>query len=315
MARDKTYVNAICRSRESTLLGGDKLSRLLDSDYADCLRLLGEWGYQVAGEDYRTAISTEREKLVQFVKDFAPTDEILCWVLDSYDFFNAEVSTRNAHLEGIELPYLPEGKVKVEEIRKAVAGDKSDTPDYLAKPIKEAVGLYQEDKATGAKISTLFADAYYGHLLSYVRTRVLKRLIQAEIDGKNLSVAIRSGEEEPLFLEGGTLGKEDLRFITKADRAKVERKFAYDPLGGLIRKALAAKEGKEQLVAFEKEAGSFGLRSLESKRYESEGILPFVLYFLYKSAEIDNVRVVMAGKRSGADRDNIKARLKIGYGF
>lgn len=314
MARDKTYVNAICRSREAALIGSDKMSRLLDSDLADCLRLLGEWGWQVDEEDYRATVACERKRLVDFVRDFAPTEEVERWVMAGYDFFNAEIAVRASFLEGLEGAYLPEGDVKIEELAKAVAGEKCDVPAPIKEVIAKGMEAYREDKATGAKTSTLFANAYYAYLLSFVRTRVLKRLIQAEIDGKNLSVAIRT-EGEPLLLEGGTLTKEDLRWIMVADRSKVERKYAYAPLGDLIRKALAAKEGKEALVAFEKDASSWGLKSLESKRYESEGILPFVLYYLYKSAEIDNVRVLLAGKRAGADRDNIKARFKVGYGF
>ena len=312
MARDKTYVNAICRSREAALIGQDKMSRLLDSDYADCVRLLGEWGWQTEGE--HPLVEAERRKLVDFVKDFAPTDEVLLWVLAGYDFFNAEVAVRNAFLQGLDEAFLPEGAVKVEEILKAVAGDKNDCPAYLAEVIAQAAEIYREDKATGAKVSTLFLNAYYAYLLANVRTKRLKALIQAEIDGKNLSVAIRS-LEDPLFLQGGTLTKEDLRYIMVADRSKVERKYAYAPLGDLVRKALAAKEGKDALVAFEKDAGSFGLKSLESVRYDNEGILPFVLYYLYKAAEIDNVRILLAGKRAGAARDSIKARLRISYGF
>ena len=70
---------------------------------------------------------------------------------------------------------------------------------------------------------------------------------------------------------------------------------------------------KTPFINFERSADGFALGELKKKKYDTEGATPFMLYCLYKRAEIKNVRIIMTGKRAKAQADEIKRRLRVGY--
>ena len=85
-------------------------------------------------------------------------------------------------------------------------------------------------------------------------------------------------------------------------------------LSAAVAAAVEAKEQRLPLIAYENAVDSAFLRSLYPHRYDSEGVAPFLLYFGYRTNDIANVRIVLAAKLAGADKDSIKTRLRVSYG-
>ena len=144
----------------------------------------------------------------------------------------------------------------------------------------------------------------------------LKTFIKNEIDAANISTAFRSKTKETaekLFIGGGNLKKEDILFIFSSDNDKIDKKFAFTPYKEMISVALFERAEKTPFINFERSADGFALGELKKKKYDTEGATPFMLYCLYKRAEIKNVRIIMTGKRAKAQADEIKRRLRVGY--
>lgn len=77
--------------------------------------------------------------------------------------------------------------------------------------------------------------------------------------------------------------------------------------------AIKERSASLPLIGFEAKAEGFALGELKKKKYETEGATPFLLYYLYKSAEITNVRMILGGKRAKCSAEEIKRRLRTGY--
>lgn len=320
MSVDKTFVNAMCISRQKNLLGKDKLARLLEcADFDETIRMLGEYGFgegDAVSADYEHLLLSEQTKLYDFVRSYAPTDAIGAFLLAPKDFYNAEYLLRAAHVTLPELP-LVAGTVSVDRVKKGIAGAYNLLPTWLVEPVKEAEALFERGTATGVAVSTVFTRAMYAYLLSVCKGRRVRGYVQWQIDAKNVSIALRSAnraEIESMYIEGGKVSLDSLVLLGKGERTAIDRRFAGTDYTEVVRLALDAKERKLPLVAYENAVDSAFLRSLYPERYSCEGDAPFLLYFGYKANDIANVRLILAGKLAGADKENIKARLRVSYG-
>ena len=141
--------------------------------------------------------------------------------------------------------------------------------------------------------------------------------MQWQIDAKNVSIALRSAtraEIESMYIEGGKLSLDSLVLLQKGERTAIDRRFTGTEYADVVRLALEAREHGLPLVAYENAVDSAFLRSLYAERYSCEGDAPFLLYYGYKTNDIQNVRIILAGKLACADKDKIKARLRVCYG-
>ena len=317
---DKTFVNAMCISRQKYLLGKDKLARLLEAqDFEEAFRMLGEFGFgegDVAPEAYEQLLYGELGQLYAFARAYAPTEAIKAFCLAPRDFYNAEYLLRQAY---VNLPTVPmqEGTVPIERVKKGVAGAYNQLPAYLVAPIKEAQASFDRGDATGVGVSTIFNRALYAYLLSVCKDRRTKGYVQWQIDTKNISIALRAdtrAELESMWIEGGKLSVDTLLLLQKGERTAVDRRFLQTDYTEVVRAAVDAKEKRLPLVKYENAVDSAFLRTLLPQRYSSEGVAPFLLYFGYKTNDIANVRVILAGKLAGADKESIKERLRVSYG-
>lgn len=319
--KDMTFSNGIIKSLEKDLLTPSALMRIIDEpDYKTAVSALKEQGFgkgvSAEGDEERLFIA-ETLALDDFAREFSPSGEYSEFCLSTIDFYNAE-------------SYLRSEYIKIYEYAPVRTGLIADIPSFLNQEAKkkgkcaneELVSAYEEGKklfesgkTTGAEISSVFLNARYKRLLKKCGGD-LKKYLKNEIDCKNVSTALRAKTEddvEKLFLNGGNLKKEDVLFIFSADGEKIEKKFAFTPLSELLGVAIKEKSASLPLIGFETKAEGFALGELKKKKYETEGATPFLLYYLYKSAEITNVRIILGGKRAKCSAEEIKRRIETGY--
>ena len=320
MSVDKTFVNAMCISRQKYLLGKEKINRLLDAaSFEEAFRMLGEFGFgesDVAPLDSERLLFSETVALSSFVATYAPTDEVKAFCLAPRDYLNAEYLLRRQRV-GLPDVQLAHGLIPLDRLQKGIDGAYNLLPSSLAAAVKEASALFDRGAATGVAVSTLFTRAMYAYLLTTCRSRRVKGYVQWQIDAKNLSIALRSAtrqELESMWIEGGKVSFDSLLLLQKGDRSALDRRFYGTDYSEVVRLALDARQNGRPLVAYENAVDSAFLRSLLPERYSVEGLAPFLLYFGYKTNDVFNVRVVLAGKLAGADKDTIKARLRVSYG-
>ncbi len=320
--KDVGFIGALCKSKERLLIGEEKFARMIDTDTAeDAFRMLRESGFGGDAEasgarDFEKLIAAETESFNRFLREYAPGENYAEALLLANDFHNADCLVRIAHGYGGEGMLKEDGYYSVAEIRKATEGSRAELPEELLTAIRSANKLFDDGEAGGAKLTTLFLNAYYARMAAICPDKLVKKAIAAEIDAKNIAVAMRSADAKTakeMRLAGGTLTDGDFATLTGGDLRRIRSAFLYSPLRELVDAALDEKEKNAPLIGFERLAEGAFLKTLKQRRYETEGAVPYLLYAYYKRNELINVRVVMAGKLCGAEKERIRGRLREGY--
>ena len=320
-SKDLVFVNGIVKSREKTLIPYDKFVQMADSSTADeAMKILSEYGFGESGfsaDEYDKLAESERRKFGEFLAEYCPYPSFYADIVAKDDFFNAECAVRQKYLGTPDDIFSSDGAFGISALKAALGGGKTDVPEYLVAPMREAEKLFEDGKATGAAVGTIFLRAYYGYMLKTVKSRDWREIIICEIDAKNLSVALRSSDKNAAaatYIGGGRVTRSVLDLLVAREDRKAFDKLARTPYYDLVKLGASERAAGEPLVEFEREAENFAMKKLKEKRFESEGITPLLLYSYYKINEIKNVRLVMAMKVCGADKDSIKRRLRDCYG-
>ena len=320
--KDIVFINGLVKSREKYLIGEDKFARMAEaSSYGEAFKTLCEYNFggeaaaDCSAEDYEKLCDAEWENFTAFLKEYAPSEAFLKNLTARNDFFNAECAVRQKNVGASDDAFMPEGLYSVASLKSAAAG-KINVPAHLSTPMNEAQELFDKNEATGANISTLFLRAYYAYMLKNVKNRDWKQFVIYEIDAKNISTALRCGnyeKAEGLFIDGGKLSKKTLSLICDGNEKKALDTTVQTPYFDLIKLGFAEKKKGLSLSKFEMEVNNFAMKLLKRKRFETDGIVPMLLYANYKINEIKNVRLVMSLKLCGVDKDIIKGRLLACY--
>lgn len=311
-----TFVNALVFSGHKRLLTKEQIvsvATCADEDAA--LRLLAEYGWtsEIAAPD--NALRRKEESLVAWVKEYAPASWVRSYCLLPYDMRNAEWAVRSRYL-GIAPKYGVEGDVAIAEMEKAAAGEKADIPLSIAQAIEKARALYESGEATGSAVYTVCANVLYTTLRRTVKG-VCKQAVTLEIDGKNMAVALRSHtptEAEAQWLDNGDLSKADLSVVAGGDREAAARRLKYTLYADWLRLAWQDMDEGRPTVLLEQAVNSEIVKRLKEKRYETEGLTPWLLYWHYCQSELANVRLALAAAAVGADKAEVEKRLRVGYG-
>lgn len=316
---DIGYYNGLVASAYKTLIPRDKMLRLVELDPDEILRTLKEYGYtgdEQSPKEYQALIEREKQKLLRFVADGEFGSQADAFCLLKSDYHNAECILRERFSGDLGNVYGPIGKCSLEQLKSAVLDRNSDVTDGIKKSMKHGAELYASGRASGSAITTLFMRNYYAELLHYVKSPRLRKIIRFEIDAKNCSVALRSNTfavATSMILGGGTLTDDDLEVLYRRDEHEITLRFAYTPLYDYIRTAFEEKASGKPMLAFERAADDYALNVMDDVRYETSGITPIIMYYLYKTAEMKNIRTIMSLRLNGASAEEITARLRKGY--
>ncbi len=320
MQKDILFIDATVKSREKYLLGAEKLYRIIESNsYDEGLKLLKEYGFGRDSEktELSDLIYAEEENLIAFKKEYAPKGGAVNYLLLPYDFFNAEALFKCEKL-GLDKSKMlsHQGLLTVSELEKGLNGEELDIFE-ISEAYKEAEGLFNgEDKTpTGAEVSTVFTRRLFKAYKRLAKDKLLKGFWQKEIDFKNVSAALRSESEEEyaaLKIDGGSLKDADDSALLSKDADKIRENFKGSYLSDFIVEALKGLEGAP-LVSYEKLVDSFLVKTLKETRFFNRGIEPYLLYCLYRKADIKNARLVMIGLKNGADKTLLKEKLREAY--
>ena len=314
------FINSICAARTQYLVGEQRLIRMADADsLAAAFDMLRESGF--SGEinlpfnQYESVIDNEEIALGQFVKEYAPSDEIECYCLAPYDFYNAEVLLKCAKL-GLPCENFVRttGLFSIEQLTELINGraNEKSFPIELVKAVKLACEEL-ENKGGGMVVGAIFASAKYEYLKRIVKTGYLKEIIVKEIDGLNVCSAIRAGDGEVAvsqYIAGGSLTKADVSVIAMRDKKQVELLLSGSWIKEIALQAIDLAVSGKPLIETERTLNSLSAKRMIDGRYtENGGTYPFMLYYFKRRNEIACVRTVLTGKANGLLADEIKRRL------
>ncbi|MBP5177843.1 MAG: V-type ATPase subunit [Clostridia bacterium] len=315
--KDVVFINGLVKSREKYLISRDKFMRMADcADAEEAAKTLAE--YRFGGDvsladvsEYEKLCDAEWEAFVDFLKEYSPNEKFFACFTAKNDFFNAECAVRMKNVKRADCRFMPEGSFSVATLKKAAEG-KVNVPPHLTEPIRKAQALFDGGDASGSDVSLIFLRAYYAYMLKTVPSAEWKRFIVSDIDAKNVCTAIRADDYLKAcegFIDGGKLDKSILKLVADKNEQKALEKSVATPYFELIKLAFIERRNGTSLSQAEKAAADLPLVELKKRRFETDGLIPMLLYANYKVNEIKNVRLIMALKLCGADGEVIKRRL------
>ena len=90
----------------------------------------------------------------------------------------------------------------------------------------------------------------------------------------------------------------------------LKEQFRYSEYKLAVDLAATQKIKGQPLSDFEKLADNVALKMLKQEKYQTEGIIPLMIYVFAKLNEISNVRIVLVGLINGLEKAQIKRKLR-----
>ena len=302
----------------TTLLGGERLKRMIDGDFGNALKVLSETGFGAGASDgfsVDALIEKETTKLAEFIRTASPNGIIRDFFLLPYDFRNAESIVKAKFLKTEPVTNAC-GTIDPKVLKERIfSDDYKGLPEFMAKALSESDRLFVEGSADGNAINVLFVNGLYEQLFDLKTEKTLREVLTRKADCLNIGIALRSRNFERAkrqFVKRGRLTDNELKTLCESDFNEITEKFAFSDYKAEISAAVNGLENGS-LKEFERISESRFVKEINKERFSTEGIMPFIRYCAYKFADITNVRVILVGLSVGIPREEITLRLREHY--
>lgn len=318
------YANARAKALESTLLNAERLKRILECEKVeDAIKILAEInfgeGSVLVSDDFESLIFSEQKKLNQFILNNCASSSFKNFMLLKNDFTNAEGLIKAKHLKIDSTALIGErGIFEVDKLKDIImTDDYRKLPKNLADALLKCDEEFVSNRATGASIGAILYKALYRELYQQAKKdKNLLTIFKAQVDGINVSSALRTrsfNEAKEFFIEGGNLSLLDVKSLCEDSFDQLTAKFKFSENKDIILSAIESAEKNLPLSTCEKLMESFPVKFLSKQKYQTEGIIPFMLYCYYKVADLTNVRIILVGIKNKFPLEEIKKRLRDSY--
>lgn len=316
------YANARAKALEKSLIGEERMNRMLDALSAeDALRILTEvnFGEGVALDsvmDFERLIDAEQTKFFSFLREDSSPKTVAEFFMLKNDFHNVEAFVKSKYLKkDLGETTVDGGTLDKVFLKECVMNDEYGTlPDCMRQALLKADEVFTSGKADGAIINALFVKAYYEQLHKVAeKDEQLKKIYTFTVDCINIGVALRMRNYvgvKDFLLPYGKLTDSNIHALSEDALENLKEMFKFTDYKEAVAVAVEEKIKGQALSGFEKFTDEYALKLLSKRRFEIEGNIPFLLYAFTKVAEIKNVRIILVGLINGIDRKEIKSKLR-----
>lgn len=336
------YVTARVKAKKPKLLRRDDYVKLVASSPAEIARTLQEGIYKREVDElaskYRGATLVERATRLNLSRSYTDVasyatgelQKLILLYLQRYDVYNIKTVLRGklagAKDEEIESELIPAGALKADQLGQlAKLGHVDEVLERLGKTLYGPLlreGLEGGRRENLARVENEMDKLYYRTLIHAIDPtsepkRAFLNFVRLEADILELKTILRlraGGVEDPLpYLvdpEGGALdGPMAVRLMRAAPEEfahEVEALRLGTPVAQALTQYFQDQDLNKVVIALDKAllASATGF----SRRYPLS-ILPVVDFILRKRVEVDNVRIIAAGKEHGLPEETIRGLL------
>ena len=319
---DYAFGVAKIRYNELTLLNRQETEQLVAADsVGSVLRLLADKGWDVPDEggDSSKMLESEAQKAWQLMIEAAPDINVLNALILPEDFQNLKAVLKC--LVANEKPdalFTEPSVTSPGLIEEAVKEKKFDTlPEHLREAAKEGYEAAALSHGAGRMID-IVVDKYAleERIKAAVKSkvRVLEQIARLACAAADIKIALRGaavGKDEEFMAramaESGLVDNSRLIEAALKGRAEIALYLEKTTLAGV---AEAVKEGN---TAFEKWCDDAVAGITEGERGTAFGVGPLAAYYMAKTTEIKNVRIILSAKRNNLPEDAIRERVRRAY--
>ncbi len=321
---DYLFLSAYIHARESRLVGKERLERMLEAKSPqDAFKVLEECGWAPQGgadaAQLDQILADKREEAFSDMRNLAPDPKIVDLFRVKYDYHNAKVLIKS-HAKGItgdEL-LLGAGRISPKKLIEAVLEENyKDLPQVFADAYIDAADTLS--RTADPQISDFILDrAFFKEFLQTAAetgSAFLAGYVKLSADTANLRSVVRAVrmKKDSAFLKmalvpGGTITPEEILAAFESAEAVLALFRKTDMRKAVDAAETAMKGGR--LTEFEKLGDDLLAAYLSEARMAGFSEKPLVRYLCAVEAEINAIRIIMAGQFSGLSGDTIKERLR-----
>lgn len=318
---DFTYAVARIRFKETNLLTDNELEGLLTAKSCDeVIRILKDkgWGESAKDESYEQLISSEENKLWNFITEVVPDKSVYSFLLVENDFHNLKVAvkavTRNESCEGM---LIDNAVTKPSLIVDAVSKREYDRlPEYLCGVCQEAMSALLQ--TSDGQLCDIIVDRgcldYIYRLKNESDNDIVRLFCEQMVASTDIKIAVRCAKT-----------KKSLDFIKRAlaqcdtlniDKLALCASHGYEEIIEYLRQTdykSACDALEVSLSAFEKWCDDNMTEVLKPQKWEPFSIGSVIGYIVAKLNEIKAVRMIFCTKISDLSSDVIRERLRKSY--
>ncbi|MGM0102878.1 V/A-type H+/Na+-transporting ATPase subunit C [Enterococcus sp. AZ141] len=323
--RNYHQLNPIIRLKEMTLLKSQEVEQMIAAKgFAEVEAVLQQTHYQRYlkpdfHERFETYLDEELLKTIKELAELVPDQEILRLYMMPFTFHNLKVLTKESvtkkdynHL------LIEDGFYTIDECRTAIKTGTSEVlPEKIVTTIQE-VREYLEGGAVLQGIDIIY-DRRYLHeqrrLADEIKIPELQEAVIKMIDLTNLTIAARCVLQkrsrsfmEAVLVSVGSIPKEEflafadgsysdfLAFLLESDYQEVLRPLIHEQVIDFAGLALL----QDNLIT----------ESYGQAQTDALGPLPLLAFLNAKVLELQNLRILLVGKRSGFTEEQIRERMR-----
>lgn len=325
---DYTFANAFIGTQTRHLMSKSDLARAVASKDLDGVEsVLQEFGYgkDIFKDRIEYFIRREQNKLFDLVFHTLSDTTELGMFLFPFDYHNIKVFLK-AEFLGI----TPDDNYLLStsfiEAKKMEVMVRERNYILMTKNMREAiietVDLF--NRSHDPQVIDLVLDKYcYKDMIkgaNRTEDEFLIDFMKQEIDLLNLNSFIRLRNiKKPwtffqkIFLDGGQIDENFFVANYEESYANLGDKLAPYGLKEIMSEGAALVETNNDFSLFEKIKSNMQMKFIKKVKYETFGIGAIAAFWLAKEAEIDNIRIVLAGKLAELPEEVINERIRETY--
>ncbi|MCI5698142.1 MAG: V-type ATPase subunit [Clostridiales bacterium] len=325
-----TFATAYIGSFVSKLMNKQDLMRLAQAkDLAAIESILVDFGYGEAKElydgDIEFFIRREQNRLIRMIFSTVPRKEEMGLFTLPMDYHNVKVSLKSEFL-GItpdDNNLVSSGGVSQQKIM-AMVKERNYThmSSYMRAAIEEAVDTFSRSRDP-QMIDIILDKACYEEMYQMalnVDVEFVIDLVKKQIDLLNLKAFVRLRQMgkswsiyRKVYLDHGNVPMSLFTEHWEESYSQVADRLAPYKLKEVLEKGAVQIVEKGDFSLLEKLCSDALMEYNKAAKYESFGIAPIVAYWLAKEVEIDNLRIILLGKKVGLPPESIIERLREPY--
>lgn len=325
-----TFADAYIGSFVKNLMTKQDLLRAAQAkDLLTIEAMLREFGYGEAKEihegDIETFIRREQNKLFDLIYDTLPERKELSLLLLPFDYHNLKVC-----LKAEFLGLTPDDNYLVStgdiDRHKIVAMVKERNYIHMSTHMKAAMESAIDLFGRGndpQEIDLVMDKACYKEMSEKARESgvdFLAGLVELEIDLLNIKSFVRLKQTkmpwtffQKIFLEGGRIAESLFIGAYEEPYGQFAEKLAPYGLKDAVLEGTNKLQESGEFWLLEKLTADALMEYNKKAKYLSFGIEPIAGYWTAKEVEIDNLRIILLGKKIGLSPEKIGERLRESY--
>ena len=323
MSRSFLYANGVVSSLSKNLISKDSFVRMIDAkNNKEALSILQETNFGTgltidSPFDIEELLNLETKKLLKFIKEESPVEELQQYFLLQYDYNNISSFCKGLILEQDTDSFVGcEGNYEWVKIKDLISSKNFSGFNncYIENALKDFQELASRNPIKGYVVDFLFKNYLYKNLKAMAKKNaVVKEIVNTKIDIENISNAMRSKTLymfESQMLEG-TISKNTLTKIFNKDKACLSE--VSNPILKKFVELAISKNKESAYINFEMLKNTFVFTLLLPNKFNIDNLAPFAYYCFQKDCEIKNVRLIMSYQNNNL-KNKIRERFLEYYG-